>query len=63
MIDCGVEVIESAASVVGQDGIVRDWFENGCGERSVDTVEELQEQDAEAKALAQSDGTFGSWAL
>ena len=28
-----------------------DWFENGCGERSVDTVEELQEQDAEAKAL------------
>jgi hypothetical protein len=50
-IDGGVEVIEFAAVIVGEDGVVREWLEDSSAEWGVDAVEELQEQHAAAHAL------------
>jgi DNA invertase Pin-like site-specific DNA recombinase len=50
-IDGGVEVIEFAAGVFGQDGVVSEWLEGSSAEWGIDALEELEEQHADAHAL------------
>lgn len=63
LVGAGVELVEGAAVVIREEGVVSDWVDSGCAEWCLDTVEQLQEQDADTKALRGSDGRFGSWAL
>ena len=43
LVDPSVELIESAAPVVGKKSVAGDWLDGGCAEWGVHAVEELEE--------------------
>ncbi len=51
VVDAGVQLVESAAAVVGEKRVVGDGPDSGCTEGGIHAVVQLQEQHADAEAL------------
>jgi len=62
-IDGGVETIEFATAILGEDGVVGEWLEETSAEWGVDALEELEEEHADARALWSQAVSLGPWVL